>query len=150
MSCRTNLYRLRGVARMAFDREQYDAAVAKQAGEKTQQRLTALYPIRQAAVSASRLTGHDAWDSFVRILQAMIEQEQASKCHWQAVLTDPATNWDDASLANAKGQLVRADAKLEVLELTQDLPRQLIESGAQVDALIKQLESKCQAKRQNT
>ena len=118
---------------MSFDREDFQALLAKRAQQapRAGQSSEALL---QAAVEAKYLTGSEYWDLYLRYIQSAVERSQAVEQQLMYALASPGLVEHEKIIA-VKMQLLECRARIEAWESAMELPKLLMERGAEVEEL---------------
>lgn len=111
---------------MTIDRDRFTEAAKQHLRERG---LSAALHLIHAAVPIEKLTMSDEWNSYLQLIEGLLEQEQQSLEQLQRELSSP-------TLANAerimqlKLQIAGSFARLKTLTEVRDLPRELIGAAA--------------------
>jgi len=118
-----------------MDRAEWDAMLAQRKSEKGKKDKPKIALVRQAAVSAEKLTGDEAWDRFLSYLQAEWEKSSEQIAVWTAKLSDPTVVNPDEMMA-VKIEILIWTSRAKALSEVMDLPKILKEEGAKADELL--------------
>ena len=118
---------------MSFDREDFQALLAKRAQQapRAGQGSGALL---QAAVEAKYLTGSEYWDLYLRYIQSAVERSQAVEQQLMYALASPGLV-DHEKIIAVKMQLLECRARIQAWGSAMELPKLLMERGAEVEEL---------------
>ena len=110
--------------------------------DRARQMIPLLRVIEAAApVMQSVMTTSDHWNRYLTFLQGFVEKTKARKLAAELRLADPAV-WDPESLMKLKGDILAAGAMIEAWEVAIQLPRAIIDGGAEAEKMIKEFEEK--------
>lgn len=126
---------------MPFDRNDHQALLAKRDNKLQQDMMPLIQVLQRAApVMQSMMTGSDAWDRFLTILQGFSDRINASKNSATASMADP-TLWEPYQLAKIKSDIIVCIAMLDILKTVMELPKALIEGGEAANELVNKFEA---------
>ena len=110
--------------------------------ERARQMMPLLRLIEGAApVMQAVLTTSEHWNRYLTFLQGYVERTKARKMAAEFRLADPAV-WDPQALMKLKGDILAASAMIEAWEVAIQLPRAIIDGGAEAEKMIKEFEEK--------
>lgn len=118
-----------------FDLADWHLHNTTKAKEQMESRREYFVQIRQAAVSAEHLTGDPHWDKYQSYVQGLIQQAQGELENARERICRPDVV-DAVVLMGLKGQIAKAQGKIEAYEAVLGLPVGLIESGKQAKKLM--------------
>lgn len=127
---------------MPFDRKEYDESVASRQVNRQREVMPLVRLLQGAApVMNEVLTGSDAWDRYLTILQGFVERLKVGRTAAQSRLSDPGV-WEHHQLVKLKSDILIAEAMLDILKTVMELPKALIEGGETATEIISQFEAK--------
>lgn len=123
---------------MTFDREEFDAFLAKQKGVKLDQYVPSLTLLRQAAPPMETLTGLPTWDLFLNYLQGAIEKtrEQLRTLDQQMRSSDVLSH---EAMLQCKIQIIRCEERIAAWDAVVGLPKELVEHGTAAQGLLERM-----------
>lgn len=127
---------------MPFDRKEYQESTASRQVKREREMMPMIRLLQGAApVMHEMLTGTDAWDRYLAILQGFVERLKIGKASAQTRLSSPDV-WEPHQLVKLKSDILVADAMLDILKTVMELPKALIEGGETAKEIINQFEAK--------
>lgn len=127
---------------MNYDRADYQASIEKAKDERQRDMMPLIKVLQGAApVMSELMTKSDVWNRYLSILQGFNDRIKASKQRAEAQLSDPSV-WEPYQLMRMKSDGLCADAMLEILQTVMQLPKALIEGGAEASQIVSKFEAK--------
>ena len=127
---------------MTFDRKDFEDLSAHRKVNRELE-LMPLHRMLQAAapIMASMVTGSDAWDKYLAILQGFVDQAKNSKLNAESRLAAPDV-WEHGQLMKLKADILTCNAMIEAWTVAMQLPKALIEGGEIANTIVAQFEAK--------
>jgi len=121
---------------MTIDRKSWDARLGLENSARDAERraAAALQRLRQAAVPLERLTGHEAWDTFLRLGEQKQETDRSELAAVRERLAGLGF-LSEAELARLRWQAAILQAAIVARQEILDLPRAILQSLQQVSEL---------------
>ena len=95
--------------------------------------------LRQAAVSASSLTGDRHWDVYLQYLAAAIEDTEEQEKGFMTAMADPAIV-DHEAIMKAKLSMAECAGRIKAWRAALSLPKDIMGMGAQAKTLLERME----------
>jgi len=125
---------------MSYDRAEFKATLADKAKQRQNATLPAMRALQVAGVIMAKLTtGSEEWNRYLSYLQGQIEKTRARKADAQAKMADP-TVWDTQALTKLKSDILQADAMIAAWEWAMELPKALVDGGAEATEFLNKLD----------
>lgn len=127
---------------MTYDRKDHVALVAAKEQRREQDMMPMYRMLSGAApVMTELVTGSDAWDRYLQILQGFVDRAKSAKARAEAQLADPAV-WEPYQLMKLKSDILTSGAMVEALMVAMELPKALIEGGDAAKLIVSKFEAK--------
>ena len=125
---------------MTFDRDQFDKATDARKNGRTREIMPLLRAVEAAApVMQKMMTESDNWNRYLTYLQGFIEKARQRKAMTFAQIDNPSI-LDDKDLRRLKNDLVIAQSMIDAWTLAVELPKAIIDNGAEAQAIIDKFE----------
>ena len=125
---------------MSFDRKEFLDTLAEKANQRKANSAPAMRVLAAASVVMEKLiTKSEEWNRFLSYIQGQIEKTRAQKESAHQKLADPSI-WEPYQLNKLKSDLIAADAMITALEWVMQLPKALIDGGADAQEFLNKLD----------
>ena len=125
---------------MTYDRAEFKATIAEKARQRQSATLPAMRALQAAGVIMAKLTtSSDEWNRYLSYVQGQIEKTRQRKAVAEARQNDPAI-WDIPERNKLKADILQADAMIAAWDWAMELPKALIDGGAEATEFLNKLD----------
>lgn len=123
---------------MSFDRAAYSAMVQRRRTTWAQNSRPMLETAMAASTRIDLLTGDPNWDHFLAYIEAAVLSMKERESGYARKLEDPMLV-DPQEMMKIKVQLAQARARIEAWQAVQQLPKDILNLGAQAKSIMERL-----------
>ena len=125
---------------MTYERAEFKSALAEKAKQRQSATLPAMRALQAAGVIMAKLTtSSDEWNRYLSYVQGQIEKTRQRKAVAEARQNDPSI-WDIPERNKLKADIIAADAMISALEWAMELPKALVDGGAEATEFLNKLD----------
>ena len=125
---------------MTYEKKDFLDAVREKAQKRQFESVPAMRVLQAASVVMEKLTTRsDEWNRFLSYIQGQIEKTRQRKAVAETRQNDPAI-WDIPERNKLKADIIAADAMISALEWAMELPKALIDGGAEATEFLNKLD----------
>lgn len=125
-----------------FDRQEYTGKVAELQERRVAAQMPAIHLLQRAApIMNEVMTGSEAWNHYLTVLQGYGERLTAARDRAMARLAAPDV-WSAESLLKLKADVLVCNSQIELLQFAISLPKAIIDGSKSLDDIVAKFEAK--------